>query len=138
MIQTPRPVQRFAPTDLTGWMRAGADQEIYFGEAVDESHGSPVGVTFIRWGAGETGDFDYPLPYDEVLIVTKGSYTVTASGTTVTARAGEIIHLPAGHMGTYHAEEDAEVVAVTHPPYQQAIRAAGHGDQLDQLREVES
>lgn len=52
MIQTPRPVQRFASTDLTGWMRADAHQEIYFGEAVDESHGSPIGVTFIRAHTG--------------------------------------------------------------------------------------
>jgi ethanolamine utilization protein EutQ len=116
--------------------RSSPHQEIYFGEAIDESHGSGIGVTFIRWGAGETGAFDYPLPYDEVLIVTRGSYTVSASGTTVTARAGEVIHLPAGHTGNYHADEDAEVVAVTHPPYQQAIRDAGHADQLDQLHEA--
>lgn len=32
---------------------------------------------------------------------------------------------------------DAEIVAITSPPYRRALRKAGFGDQLDLLRNVE-
>ncbi|HTE64064.1 MAG TPA: cupin domain-containing protein [Solirubrobacteraceae bacterium] len=53
---------------------------------------------------------DISFPYDEVLIVTKGSYTVrTEHGAVITARAGEVIYLPAGSSNFARAEPDAEM-----------------------------
>lgn len=113
------------------------EQDIRFGDLLDESAGARVDVTFIRWGAGEEGPFPDPLPYDEVFVVTRGSYGVRTDDEEVVAGPGEVIYLREGTTGVYFADEDAEVVAITSPPYRQALRDAGHADDLDLLHEVE-
>ncbi|MFC4870702.1 hypothetical protein [Negadavirga shengliensis] len=49
---------------------------------------------------------------------------------------GEILYLQKGVTGAYFSHEDAEMIAVTCPPYRKALREAGRGDDLNQLREV--
>ena len=50
-------------------------------------------VGYARVGKGESTDITFP--YDEVLVVTKGAYTVrTPDGATHTATAGQVIYLP--------------------------------------------
>jgi ethanolamine utilization protein EutQ (cupin superfamily) len=72
-------------------------------------------VGFARVGKGES--LQMRFPYDEVLIVTKGSFTVRGDdGTRLTARAGEVIYLPGGSVNTHHADEDTEMVYVAGPP----------------------
>jgi Ethanolamine utilisation protein EutQ len=72
-------------------------------------------VGFARLGRGEVLDISFP--FDEVLVLTKGSYTVrTEDGEEVTARAGEVIYLPAGSANSSYAQEDTEMVYVAHPP----------------------
>jgi ethanolamine utilization protein EutQ (cupin superfamily) len=72
-------------------------------------------VGFARLAKGETLEISFP--YDEVLILTRGAYTVrTADGTVLTARAGEIIYLPAGSSNFSQAEEESEMVYVAAPP----------------------
>ena len=52
-------------------------------------------VGYARVGKGESMDITFP--YDEVLVVTKGAYTVrTPDGATHTASAGQVIYLPGG------------------------------------------
>ena len=70
------------------------------------------------------------LPYDKVLILSRGSYTVrTQHGEAVTAHAGEVIYLPAGSSNSSRAEEDTEMVYVANPPsvYADHVAAAAAG-----------
>lgn len=129
-------VHKFSSEELKTW-KTDETQKIFFGDVFDEADESGMGVTFIRWGKGESGEFDFPLPYDEIFIVTKGSYTVRTESGEITAVPGEVLYLRAGTTGVYYADEDAEVVAITSPPYRRALRKAGFGDQLDLLRNVE-
>jgi ethanolamine utilization protein EutQ (cupin superfamily) len=73
------------------------------------------GVGFLRAPRGVTTSFGFQ--YDEVLVVTKGRCTVSATGTKVTAAVGEAVYLYAGESGTFHADEDTELVYVASSPY---------------------
>ncbi|MGH2584770.1 MAG: cupin domain-containing protein, partial [Dehalococcoidia bacterium] len=65
----------------------------------DETSGVKLGaVGFARAPQGATSEFDFA--YDEVLVITKGRCTVRTEHETLTARAGEVIYLPAGTPGT--------------------------------------
>jgi ethanolamine utilization protein EutQ len=135
MGNEPPRVRVFNSARLTTWMH-DEQQDIQFGDLLDESAGARMDVTFIRWGAGEEGEFPDPLPYDEVFVVTHGSYGVRTSETEVIAHPGEVIYLRAGTSGVYFAGEAAEVVAITNPPYRKALREAGRGGDLELLHEV--
>jgi uncharacterized cupin superfamily protein len=83
------------------------DREIFVSDRIDQATvpDAKMTVGFARVGRGERLEISFP--YDEVLIVTKGSYSVrTEHGELVTARAGEAIYLPAGSSNASHAEED--------------------------------
>ncbi|MGH2749910.1 MAG: cupin domain-containing protein [Actinomycetota bacterium] len=85
-------------------------------------------VGFARVAEGEALDISFP--YDEVLILTKGSYTVrTEGGDEVTAQAGEVIYLPAGSSNISRAEVDAAMVYVASPPgvYAEHVSASTPG-----------
>ena len=57
--------------------------------------------------------------------MTKGTHTVrTQDGEVVTARAGEVIYLPAGSSNATYAEDDAEMVYVANPPSVYAAHVA--------------
>ena len=64
------------------------------------------------------------LPYDEVLVVTHGVYTVRTARGELTARAGEVVYLPAGSSNVAYAHEDAEMVYVAAPPSVYAAHVA--------------
>jgi ethanolamine utilization protein EutQ (cupin superfamily) len=119
-------VRKLSTQDAAIWSRVGAG-EIFVSDIVDEA-GEPdaeMTVGFARVGKGEALDISFP--YDEVLILTKGSYSVrTEHGELVTAQAGEVIYLPAGSASTARAEEDAEMVYVASPPsvYADHVRAS--------------
>ncbi len=101
-----------APT----WSRVG-DQEIFVSDMIDEATAPQAKMTvgYARVGKGETLDISFP--YDEVLVLTKGTYTVrTAQGEALTAGAGEVIYLPAGSANTLVAEAETEMVYVANPP----------------------
>lgn len=109
-------VRKLTTEDVEIWSKVG-DHQIFVSDIVD--HGTvpdaKMTVGFARIGKGEALDISFP--YDEVLILTKGSYTVrTEHGDAVTARAGEVIYLPAGSSSSSHADEDTEMVYVANPP----------------------
>jgi ethanolamine utilization protein EutQ (cupin superfamily) len=80
----------------TAWSRVG-DGEIFVSDIVDEAGVPDAKVTVGFARVAESEALDISFPYDEVLIVTEGSYTVrTEHGAVITARAGEVIYLPAG------------------------------------------
>lgn len=98
------------------WSKVG-DHQIFVSDIIDQGTVPEAKMTvgFARLGQGEAMDISFP--YDEVLILTKGAYTVrTERGEAITARAGEVIYLPAGSSNFSQAEEDTEMVYVADPP----------------------
>lgn len=128
-------IRRFTATNPAS---RTADPEIgtTFGDVFDEPDADGMDVTFISWRAGAVGPFPDPLPYEELFVVTRGTFTVRNEADEVSATAGEVLHLERGAAGEYYSAEGAELVAVTAPPYRRALREAGHGDDLDGLTEV--
>lgn len=119
-------VRRVTTEDAATWSRVG-EGEIFVSDIIDETAAPEAQMTvgFARVGAGEALDISFP--YDEVLIVTRGAYTVRGDdGEEITARAGEVVYLPAGSSNSSRAEEDTELVYVAHPPsvYADHVRAA--------------
>lgn len=103
--------------ELETWQQVGDDQQIFVADVIDEPTNPDAKMTvgFARVAKGET--LDITFPYDEVLILTNGTYTVrTEQGETVTARAGDFIYLPAGSSNVFYADEDTEMVYVANPP----------------------
>ncbi len=109
---------------LDEWSQIG-DQQVFVSDLIDQA-GQPdarMTVGYARVGKGES--LEVSFPYDEVLVVTRGIFTVrTAAGETITAGAGEAIYLPAESSSTYVAEEDAEMVYVANPPEVYAAHVA--------------
>ena len=115
-------VRKFAMADARDWMH-------YQGTALadvvneDETPGIKLGaVGFMRAPAGVTTNFEFA--YDEVLVVTRGRCTVRAQGETHTAGAGEALYLGAGTPGSFHTDEDTELVYVASSPYGAVNREA--------------
>jgi ethanolamine utilization protein EutQ (cupin superfamily) len=98
------------------WAKVG-DGEIFVSDVIDQEREPEAKMTvgFARVGAGE--ELEISFPYDEVLVLTRGVYTVrTHEGEAVTARAGDVIYLPGGAVSTAIAEEDSEMAYVASPP----------------------
>jgi ethanolamine utilization protein EutQ len=79
------------------------------------------------------------VTYDEALIVTRGTYSVTSEdGAKTTADAGELIFLRKGTKVVYSAgETGAEVVYVTYPHWVKAQEASEHAALLDGFQPIE-
>ncbi len=102
--------------EAMSWIRVG-DHEIYVNDVIDFARAPEAKMTvgFARLGKGESLQISFP--YDEVLIVTRGTYTLrTGDGKLITARAGDVIYLPAGSSSFSKAEEETEMVYVASPP----------------------
>jgi ethanolamine utilization protein EutQ (cupin superfamily) len=97
------------------WMQVG-ESEIYVSDLIDRA-GEPAAemtVGYARLEAGE--EMEISFPYDEVLTITRGAYTVRSeTGEALTARAGDVIYLPSGSRNQSRAEEDTEMVYVAAP-----------------------
>lgn len=122
-------VRKLTTEDAETWTKVG-DGEIFVSDIVDQASepNAKMTVGFARVGKGEALDISFP--YDEVLIIAKGSYTVrTEHAEEVTASAGEVIYLPAGSSSSSHAEEDTEMVYVANPPsvYADHVAASAAG-----------
>jgi quercetin dioxygenase-like cupin family protein len=125
MAATPRPVLRLTSGDATTWSKVG-DRDIYVSDLVDLATRPDAVLTvgYARVAKGE--EMEISFPYDEVLVVTRGSYTVrTGGGTEHRARAGEVIYLLAGSANVARADEDTEMVYVAGPPDVYADHVAG-------------
>jgi ethanolamine utilization protein EutQ (cupin superfamily) len=118
----PGNVQKFTSDGAGEWME-------YSGFALadvvneDEDPAAKLGALgFTRSARGATSQFEFA--YDEVLVVTKGSCTISSRGREVTAGPGEVLYLPAGVPGEIRADEDLEIVYVASSPYGEVNRAA--------------
>lgn len=116
MSDSPMQVLRLTTEDAPAWSRVG-DRDVFVSDIVDLATvpDAKMTVGFARVGKGEAMDISFP--YDEVLIITKGSYTVrTEAGEVKTAGPGQVIYLPAGSANSALAEDDTEMVYVANPP----------------------
>jgi ethanolamine utilization protein EutQ (cupin superfamily) len=117
-------VNRLAADDVADWSQVG-EGEIFVSDRIDLARDPDAEMTvgFARVASGEK--LEYSFPYDEVLVVTKGAYTVhTADGKRLKAGPGELIYLPAGTRNSGWADEDAEIVYVASPPSVYAAHVA--------------
>jgi ethanolamine utilization protein EutQ (cupin superfamily) len=108
-------LQKLAAGENADWSTVAKD--VLVSDRIDAARepAAQMTVGFARVGRGESLQMQFP--YDEVLIVTKGSFTVRGDhGSQLNARAGEAIYLPGGSVNTHHADEDTEMVYVASPP----------------------
>lgn len=127
-------VQHFTSTDGLSWYQSEG-QEIFLADALDETSNAPMSVGFARYAKGASNR--WVVTYDEALIITQGVFSVEWSGSTQTARAGEVLFLSKGTPLVYQAEEDTELVYVTYPHWGQAQRNSEHAALLDTFHPVQ-
>jgi ethanolamine utilization protein EutQ len=111
--------------DVRGWAQSEGRQ-IFLGEVLDETNSTTMGVGFARYAPGESNH--WVVTYDEVLVITRGEYRVSAAdGRSVAAQPGEIIFLNKGTEVTYSAgDAGAEVVYITYPHWMHAQLESEH------------
>ena len=117
----------------TAWYQPG-DRPIFLADVLHHGSQSPMSVGFARYAAGASND--WTLSYDEVLVITKGEFSVLTGGRATTARAGEAIFLARGTPLTYRAEQDSELLYISYPHWEQATRASPHASALDEYHAV--
>lgn len=128
------PVRLFTAADVPIWYQS-VGRAIFLGDVVDPSNGDTMSVGFARYAPGVSND--WVVSYDEVLIVTKGAFTVAAEGRRTTARAGELIVLSKGTKLTYSAEDiGAELIYVTYPHWVNAQQDSEHAALMDSFQPV--
>jgi len=123
-------VKHFTIKDPTTWHQSG-DRQIFLGDVVDASNSDTMSVGFARYNKGESNE--WTVTYDEVLVVTKGVFTVSSADGAKTAKAGELIFLTDGSKVVYRAEEETELVYVTYPHWFDAQHNSEHADLLDKF-----
>jgi ethanolamine utilization protein EutQ len=112
MSQTTAPIRHLTTERVAAWYQQG-NVEMVVGDALDPAGSAPLVIGFARYRKGAANEIT--LPYDEALIITRGVFTVRRADGTATATAGEVIFHRAGARVVYQADEDAELVYVSHP-----------------------
>jgi ethanolamine utilization protein EutQ len=127
MTQTTAPVRHLTAEHVAAWYQQ-QNVEMVVGDALDPIGSAPLVIGFARYRKGAANQLT-TLPYDEVLIVTRGVLTVRRADGVATAGAGEVIFHRAGAKVVYQADEDAELVYVSYPALamEQAGEEAGGG-----------
>lgn len=110
------------------WYKAG-DRPIYLADVLDDTSSSPMSVGFAQYAAGASND--WTLTYDEVLVITKGRFSVIVAGRATTAGPGQALFLPKGTSLTYRAEEPSELVYISYPHWAAATKKSEHAGALD-------
>lgn len=128
-------VSRYAPDDVPTWLQS-EQRQVFIGDVIDGLNGEAMGVGFARYGPGASND--WAVTYDEVLIVTSGTFSVTSTDGRRTASAGELIYLRSGTRLTYSAgDAGAEVVYVMHPHPESTDLRAKHPDLVATFHPIE-
>lgn len=121
------PAKHFSHRQVGQWYQAKG-RPIFLGDVLDASNSDSMSVGFAQYGKGASND--WVVTYDEVLIITKGVFSVKTKEGVVTAKAGELIFLTKGTELTYMADEDAELVYVSYPHWAEAQENSEHADLL--------
>ena len=130
-------VSRYTSDDVPTWLQS-EQRQVFIGDVVDGSNGETMGVGFARYAPGASNE--WAVTYDEVLIVTSGSFSVISAAGRRTAKAGELIYLRRGTELTYAADDEgAELVYVMHPHYATVVAelAAAHPDLVATFHPIE-
>jgi ethanolamine utilization protein EutQ len=112
MTEAPAPIRHLTADNVATWYQQG-NVEMVVGDAQDPAGGAPLVIGYARYRRGAANQIT--LPYDEALIITRGTMTVRRADGVATARAGEVIFHRAGAKVVYQADEDAEMIYVSHP-----------------------
>jgi ethanolamine utilization protein EutQ len=123
-------IRHFTAKDPAQWYQH-TDRQIFLGDVLDPSNSGAMSAGFALYGKkGERNE--WIVTYDEVLIVTKGAFTVRSAGEAKTAKAGELIFLTKGTEIVYEAaEDDTEVVYVSYPHWMEVQTKSQHASLLD-------
>ncbi|MGH3712649.1 MAG: cupin domain-containing protein [Micromonosporaceae bacterium] len=129
-------VSHLTPDHVATWYQA-RDRGIYLGDVLDTSNSDTMSAGFAVYAPGQSNN--WVVTYDEVLIVTRGEFTVTPeTGQPATAGPGELIFLRNGTKLIYAAgEQGAEVVYVAYPAWMPAQEASEHADLLTSFQPIE-
>ena len=112
-------VRKFALTDVSFARSPGQDGEVFAANVIDQRHGAPVSIGFGRYAPNQS--LVETIAVDDVMVVLQGQLSVSSDGSTVTAGAGEIVHMPKGSAVTIRSHDEGAVTAyVTYPHWQQA------------------
>ena len=112
MTEVAASIQHLTAEHVATWYQQ-EDVEMVVGDALDPSSSAPMIIGFARYRKGAANEVT--LPYDEALIITRGVLTVRRADGIVTATAGEVIFHRAGAKVVYQADDDTELVYVSHP-----------------------
>ncbi len=126
-------LKHFSINDSLTWYQAG-DKQIFISNAVDESNSDSMSVGFGKYNKGERNGFI--VNYDEVLIVTKGTFTIECEGNSKSAKQGEVLFFTNGSEVMFEANEDAEVVFVTYPHWLTAVKNSKDSLELKVFKKV--
>jgi ethanolamine utilization protein EutQ len=129
-IDHPRVHKAWSGDPKLTWYRRGS-QQLRLADAIDAAAGAAMTVGFARYAAGESNE--WTMSYDEALVVTKGRFAVDHGGATTSAGPGEVIYLSTGTDLVYRAEEDSEVVYVSHPHWFEATQRSPYADRLGEF-----
>lgn len=127
------PAQKFSYNDVRSWYQSQEGQ-IFLGDAIGNDEGSPMTVGFARYGKGAHNN--WTVMYDEVLIITKGTFSVKTAEGIQTAKPGEGIFLQKGTKLTYYADEAAELVYISYPHWAEAQAKSPFAHLMDTFHEV--
>jgi ethanolamine utilization protein EutQ len=127
MTQTTASVRLLTTQNVAAWYQQ-EDVEMVVGDGLDPASTGPLVIGFARYRKGATNQIA-TLPYDEVLVITHGVFTVRRPDGVATAGPGEVIFHRAGTEVVYEADEDAEMVYVCYPAlaFEEAATRAGGG-----------
>jgi ethanolamine utilization protein EutQ len=129
----PQGIRHFTADGVQTWYQAEG-RRIFLSDVVDPGNGDSMSVGFARYAPHESND--WIVTYDEALIVTRGTFSVTsADGAKTTAEAGEVIFLDKDTKVVYSAERaGADVVYVTYPHWMAAHERSEHAALLDEFQ----
>jgi len=80
-------VKHFTIKDPAIWHQSG-DQQIFLGDVIDSSNSTSMSVGFARYNKDDSNE--WTVTYDEVLVVTKGVFTVKSADGVKTAKQAKL------------------------------------------------
>ena len=89
--------------------------DIRIAPALDKQEGGSMSAYTAHFRAGASAEL--PAPYAELWVVLSGELRVGAGDDAVTARAGDLVHVPQEAPGAVEALEDTTVVCVSVPAH---------------------
>lgn len=127
-------VRHLTADDVQDWYQY-KDRPIFLGGVLDGRNSDHMSVGFGRYKKGEANE--WVVTYDEVNVITKGSYTFRTEDGAFTAKAGEALFITKGTRVIYEAHEDMEMVYITYPHWMEAQQNSEHADLLDDFHPVD-